>query len=171
MIHQYKITSIWNCCQQLEVHAKKVTFLFYFNFFLLLNTAIWCSFPASLGRTFCCQVLGRLCVHDKWHLLHRNVLQQAELQGCVCVCVCRHACVRRSRLLQSPLGARLLCFVSTILYSLFFFAFQPHFGGKKNIPWILCFLNIQDKFGKKNLEYIFGRFFFFFCLLLLFKSL
>lgn len=53
----------------------------------------------------------------------------------VCVCVCRHACVRRSRLLQSPLGARLLCFVSTILYSLFFFAFLPHFGGKKNIPF------------------------------------
>ncbi len=54
---------------------------------------------------------------------------------CVCVFVCTHACVRRSRLLQPSLGARLLCFVYTILYSLFLFAFLTHFGGQKNIPF------------------------------------
>jgi len=74
------------------------------------------------------------------------------------LCVCRHACVRRSRLLQSPLGARLLCYVSTVLYNLSFIAFLPHFSRKENIPFVVdsltkMFLNIQDKKRRKKKKF------------------
>lgn len=136
MKHQYEIISIWNSRQQWEVHAEFSLLFFSFSLITcILNTAIWCSFPASPGRTFSCQVLGRLCVHDKWHLLHRNVLQQAELQGslCICVCVDMHACVDPSPAVASWSKVALLRIYNTVQLSLPFGLITV----TKNIPFVV----------------------------------